>query len=484
MTQPNTSPSSKPRDAAEALVSHALRTRYESLPSATVERTKLILLDTIGAALAGRDADGCRALRNLVTAWGGAPEASLIGLGTRVPAHNAALINGTMARALELDEVHEQALVHSAATIVPVALAAAERWGPASGKDLIAAVAVGLDICCRLALAPTLRLGGADYVPRAISRTYTTGALAGAIVAAKLAGAGEDTMRHALGIAYSQCGGNQQGLSEGVLMVRIQQGLCASQAILSQEFASAGISGVSEPLEGKFGYYEAFWRGDYDRQALLAGLGERFEGDHVSIKPYACCKYAHTAIAAALEIAGRPEFRLEEVERIIVCVQSTDCWELLCDPLELKSNEGELAGRNGWSLAQFSFPYVMAAALARGRLSMAELSQDSRCAPDILSLLRKVRPVLEENSGSAHLPEPGDVEIQFTSGRSVRRVVKHAPGHPDQPMTQAEVLQKFLGCASCLSDGRARLLAESILELEDLPDVRQLLKLTIPEDVQ
>jgi len=150
----------------------------------------------------------------------------------------------------------------------------------------------------------------------------------------------------------------------------------------------------------------------------------------------------------------------------------------------LKSNEAELAGRNGWSLAQFSFPYVMAAALARGRLSMAELSQDSRCAPDILSLLRKVKPVLEENSGSAHLPEPGDVEIQFTSGRSVRHVVKHAPGHPDQPMTQAEVLQKFLGCASCLSDGRARLLAESILGLEDLPDVGQLLKLTIPEDVQ
>src|SRR6185369_3975802 len=152
MTQPNTSPSSKPRDAAEALVSHALRTRYESLPSATVERTKLIMLDTMGAALAGRDADGCLALRKLVTAWGGTPEATLIGVGTRIPAHNAALVNATMARALELDEVHEQALVQSTATIVPVALAAAERWGQTSGKELIAAVAVGLDVCCRLAL--------------------------------------------------------------------------------------------------------------------------------------------------------------------------------------------------------------------------------------------------------------------------------------------------------------------------------------------
>jgi len=484
MTQPNTSPSSKPRDAAEALVSHALRTRYESLPSATVERTKLIMLDTMGAALAGRDADGCLALRKLVTAWGGTPEATLIGVGTRIPAHNAALVNATMARALELDEVHEQALVHSAATIVPVALAAAERWGQTSGKELIAAVAVGLDVCCRLALAPTLRLGGAGYVPRAISRTYTTGALAGALVAAKLAGAGEDTMRHALGIAYSQCGGNQQGLSEGVLMVRVQQGLCASQAILSQELADAGISGVSEPLEGKFGYYEAFWRGDYDRQAILAGLGERFEGDNVSIKPYACCKYAHTGIAAALELAGRDGFHLQDVEQVIVRVQSTDCWELLCDPLELKSNEAELAGRNGWSLAQFSFPYVIAAALARGRLSMAELSEGSRRDPQILSLLRKVKPVLEENSGSAHLPEPGDVEIRFTSGRSVRQVVKHAPGHPKRPMTEAEVLGKFLGCASRLSDGRARLLADSILALDDLPDARTLLKLSIPENTQ
>lgn len=464
-------------DASEALVAHAQRTRFEDLPAQTAARTKLVILDTLGAALAALEADTCRPLRDLAVRWGGAPEATLIGYGDRVPAHHAAMVNGTLARALELDEVHEMALVHSAATIVPVALASAERWGRRDGKSFIAAVALGMDAGCRLSLAPTLRLGGADYVPRAISRTYTTGALAGSLTAAKLAGADAELMRNAFGDAYSQCGGNQQGLNEGVLSVRVQQGLCASQAIVAMELAGAGVTGTRESLEGKYGYYAAYWRGDYDRDAIVGELGKRFEGDNVSIKPYACCKYSHTGIAAAIEIASEPGFRVEDVDAVTIRVQSTDCWELLCAPTELKSSAKELAGPSGWALAQFSFPYVIAAALVRRRLAMEELSVASRTDPTIIGLLRKVRLVLDE-SGKAQLPEPGDVEVKLKSGATIRKVVDVAPGHPRRPLTEAEVLDKFLGCASAaLPAQAARALADRVLNLQRLADVGELLEL-------
>lgn len=468
MTQP---------DASEALIANAQRTTFGTLPAQTVSRTKLVILDTLGAALAALEADTCRPMRDLVLRWGGAPEATLIGFGERVPAHHAAMVNGNLARALELDEVHEMALVHSAATIVPVALASAERWGRRDGKSFLTAVALGMDAGCRLSLAPTLRLGGTDYVPRAISRTYTTGSLAGSITAAKLAGADAELMRNSFGDAYSQCGGNQQGLNEGVLSVRVQQGLCASQAILAMELAAAGVTGTRESLEGKFGYYVAYWRGDYDRNAIVADLGTRFEGDNVSIKPYACCKYSHTGIAAAIDIASQPGFRVEDVESVTIRVQSTDCWELLCAPVELKSSAKELAGASGWATAQFSFPYVIAAALVRRRLSMDELSVASRTDPAIIGLLGKVHLVLEE-SGKAQLPEPGDVEVSMKSGATIRKVVEFAPGHPKRPLTEAEVLDKFLGCASAaLPAERARALADRVLNLERLADVGELLEL-------
>lgn len=464
-------------DASEDLVANAHRTRFEDLPAETVKRTKLVILDTLGAAIAALDADACRPLRDLVGRWGGAPEAGILGYGGRAPAHHAALVNATLARALELDEVHEQALVHSAATMIPVALAAAERWDRRDGKSFLTAVALGMDAGCRLSLAPTLRLGGDDYVPRAISRTYTTGALAGSLVAAYMADADLETMCDAFGVGYSQCGGNQQALNEGVLSVRVQQGLCASQAIIAMELAEAGVTGTRRSLEGKYGYYPAYWRGDYDRNAIVDELGQRFEGDNVSIKPYACCKYSHTAIAAAIDIASDPRFDVDAIEQVTVRVQSTDCWELLCAPLEVKSDPAELAGPSGWSLAQFSFPYVIAAALVRRRLTMAELSPESRRDPAILGVLSSVQCVLDEQGG-AQLPEPGDVTVQLRSGETIARTANYAPGHPERPLESAEIVDKFVGCAARLPKARVNAIIDRVLHLENVADVGELVELT------
>ena len=351
-------------DIDARLVQHAHDLRFEDLPPDTVARAKLVILDTIGAALAAIEADGVRPLEQLMRRWAGTPEAGVFGYGTRGPAHQAALVNATLARALELDDVHEKALVHATATVVPVALAVAEQAGPVDGREFLASVVMGIDLACRLSMAPVISLGGTEYEPRSMSYTYQTGTLAGSLVAARLAGLDREGMADAFGNGYSQCAGNLQGLAEGSVMVRVQQGLAASSAVLAMELARLGVGGIAHPLQGVYGWFRAFYRGRYDPSVLLDGLGARFEVDQLSIKPYACCKYGHNAIAAAVEITEDPAFALDQIEAVSVTVGSRDCWDLISAPLDVKADPASLAGTGGWALAQFSLPFMVACALS------------------------------------------------------------------------------------------------------------------------
>jgi 2-methylcitrate dehydratase PrpD len=461
-------------DVSDELTDHAHDLVFDDLPPATVERAKLLVLDTLGAALAAHGADGCDALHGLVVGWGGSAQAGLIGYSDRVPARHAASLNATLARALELDDVHELGLTHATATMVPVALAAADGRA-VSGRELLTAIVVGIDLGCRLSMAPITDLGGDHYVPRSMSRTYQTGTLAGSVVASRLLGHDVETMRDAFGNAYSQCAGNLQGLAEGTLSVRVQQGLCAEAAVLAAELAGAGISGTRQSLEGTYGWFQAFWGGRYDLEPLTSGLGSRFETDAVSVKPYACCKYGHTAIAAAVEAAGDPAFALDQVERIEVRVFSRDCWDLICEPPSVKADPVALAARNGWSLAQFSLPFMVASALVNGGLTTADLQPEARSDHRINALLGRIDLVLDDTTrGLGELPEPGHVIVTLADGQTIERVVRRTIGHPDLPMTELQQVEKFEWCASQFPAGRRAAVVDAVLRLEELGEISPL----------
>lgn len=469
------------RDLGLVLADHVVSFPTANLPASTASRTALLTLDTIGAAFAAVDADGVAQLRETVRRWGGAPEAGVIGTGERASAPHAALVNATMARALEIDDVHEPGLTHATATMVPVALAMAARRPEVTGAELLTAIALGIDAGCRLAMAPVTDLGGARYVPRSMSRTYQTGVLAGSLVAARLAGAEPEIAYDVLGNAYSHCFGNLQGLAEGVLTVRVGQGVAAQLAIQAYDFGAAGISGGRQPLEGKYGWFGAFWGGRYDGKFVTEGLGQRFEVEAVSVKPYACCKYAHTAIDAALEIRSHPEFDVGAVERVLVHVYSADCWDLLCEPLALKADQAALAGANGRSLAQFSFPYTVACALVRGGLTVADLAEDARTDPQVVELLGKVEMVMVDTTRRlAELPEPGHVEVVLVGGRRLEATVRRTVGHPDHPMSTDQHVQKFRSCAAALGRRRVEAITEAVLGLGELDRAADLTALLDP----
>lgn len=453
-------------DVIQMLVDHALKTSYEDLPESTREATKRLMLDTLGAAVAGTVAEGCPELEELVAGWSGRPEARVIGSGRRVLAQHAALVNSTMGRALELDDVHEEALLHSTVTHVPIALAVAERIGGVSGEDLLTAVALGIDIGARLSLAPKISVMGEGYSYRGMSYTYQTGMLAGALVAGKLMGFDRDQLLNAVGIAYSQCAGNQQCLIEGASTVRLQQGLSSQAAVLAALFTEVGLTGTRNSLEGKYGWFNAFYQGNYDRSVIVDGLGERFETDRVSIKPFPCCKYTHTALSAVLKARAQATFRPEDVERVVLHVNNFEYMNVVCLPLEEKRSPEQLTGPRGWVQGQFSLPFLAAAAIVRGRVTLAELSLDSRSDRTILDLTQRVEPVMDpEVKGQGRiLPTPGDAEIFLRDGRVLREVVRYAKGHFNNPMSYDEVADKFRECARFSGKPMPRAQVEAAIE--------------------
>jgi 2-methylcitrate dehydratase PrpD len=283
----------------------------------------------------------------------------------------------------------------------------------------------------------------------------------------------------AFGNGYSQCAGNLQGLAEGSLMVRVQQGLAASSAVLAMELARSGVGGIHQPLQGIYGWFQAFYGGRYDAAVLLDGLGERFEVDQVSIKPYACCKYGHNAIAAAVDITEDPAFALEQIEAASVTVASRDCWDLICAPLEVKADPAALAGPDGWALAQFSLPFMVACALARGGLTVADLEPASRADPRVAAVLRVLQVDLDDQTrGKAELPEPGHVTVRLRDGRTLERTVTRALGHPDRPMSPEQQMEKFRWCTERLDPQATGRLGETLLGLEDVSDVGDVVRLS------
>ena len=304
-------------DATFLFAKNFVNTRYEDLPPQVIEVTKKQVLDLLGAAIGGFNKPGPKELRELVLEWGGKEESRIMGTALKVPAPNAAHVNATMVHALDYDDVHEAAVMHPGVIAIPTAMALAERKGSLSGKELITIVALGSDIMCRLGLSST---PGRSPIEVGWHQTTLFGFMGAAAVAGRTLGLTEEQIVNAMGIAYHQSGGNGQSVKDGALTKRLGPGFSVKGGITSALLAQKGVTGAHNCLEGQWGLYPLYWRGDYDPKGLVADLGKVFEGERVSIKPYPCCRGLHPAIDAALALVKEHDITAENVESIALFV--------------------------------------------------------------------------------------------------------------------------------------------------------------------
>lgn len=455
--------------AISDIVRHIIRTGYEDIPYAAVESAKREMLDSLATALGGSTRPGLAELVDMVREWGGNEQSTVIAYGFRCPAPNAAQINGTMIHALDYDDGHQVALVHIGCVAVSTCFAVAERMGGASGRELITALALGGDFLARLGLASK---PGGSALSSGWHPTTLFGFLGAAAMAGKLMRLDEDKMINALGLAYHQCGGAGSGVADGALAKRMGPGLAASAGIRSALMAERGITGERDPLEGKTGLFNTYMGGDYDINILTGGLGESFESVNIGDKPYPCCGLTHACIDAALALVERHAIAPGKIRHIVV--YGGDTVYGLSQPPEIKCAPRTITD------AQFSVPWAVATALANGRVTVNDFTEEALKRQDILDLAQKVTARLDP-SMNRHGVGPGGVIITMKDGTEYTEEVEHCLGSVERPMTFEDCTKKFRECAAFsikpLPADKVEAIIDMIAGLEKLDDATEIIRL-------
>jgi 2-methylcitrate dehydratase PrpD len=445
-------------DPAEALAAHVVRTRFEDLPAATVEATKRDLMDTLGCALGGSGAPGIPELLKLFRRWGGTPEAGLLLAGGRLPAPQAAFIHGAMAHALDYDDTYDRGgSIHPGASVLGAALATADMLQGISGRDLILAAALGLDVSCRIALAAT--------TDRGWHRTSAIGVFGATAVAGKLLGLTAPQMHHALGIALSQSAGSRQCIVDGALTKRFQAGQAASAGIVSALLAGEGFTGAVGVFTGRFGFYELYQPGGNDLDALTDGLGSVWRGNEVSFKPYPCGRPLHAAIDGAIHLHHALAIETgADLEDVTVIASSAVVSEYF-QGLPHKRKPTQIVE------AQFALAYLLAAGLLYGRVGIDEVANITD--PNVLDMAQRIKGRVADG--------PPRISARRTDGRTAEQAFGVALGAPENPLSEAQRIEKFRDCAAHalrpIDAATVDRLLDTLGGLEALPDARSLVAL-------
>jgi 2-methylcitrate dehydratase PrpD len=448
------------KDPAWALAEHVCRCGFADLPAATRAATCDDILDTFGCLLGGSGEPGIAEIIRVVGGWGGAAQSQVMLRSQRLPAPHAAMVNASMAHALDFDDTLDHGgSIHPGASVLAAALAVSDLLGGVPGKDLLLAIALGLDVSCRVALASTLDRGW--------HRTAAMGVFGAAAACGKLLGLNVEQMVNALGIAFSQSAGNRQCIVDGALTKRLQAGQAASSGVLAALLAREGFTGAHDIFLGRFGFFRLYQPDGYDAAKLTDGLGRAFRGDELSFKPYACGRPQHALLDAAIAVRGQ-----------LGLGASTDLTEIagvtVTCPAALRDEQfrGATHKRRPEQIveAQFALPYLIAAALVHGRVGVAEVADIGNA--QVLDLAVRITGVATEE-------EKSRITILLRDGRTATAEVGSTLGSPENRLSGEQLMMKFVDCARHavrpLSDDAAHTAIHMIRHLHEVPNVSELL---------
>jgi 2-methylcitrate dehydratase PrpD len=395
--------------------------------------------DIIGIALAASGMEPARIVGEVVDAWGGAGQASVVGRGKRYPAAGAALLNGTLAHALDYDDTHLPSVLHPSGAVVPAALAAAEAGG-ATGRELLAAVAAGDELVVRVGMAGyDPELGNSIFFEKGLHATSIAGTLGAALAAAMVYGLGEEEIGHAVAISASMGAGIIEANRTGGTVKRIHCGWAAHAGVTAAELAHRGLTGPPTVFEGRFGFLQAFLDDKADTGAIVRGLGEEWELPRIFFKPYPANHFTHAGIDAAIKLR-QEGLDVRKVENIELGV-ATPTLRTIAQPAEEKARP-----KTGYA-AQFSGPFTVATALVGGGglgVSLEDFTDEDVEDPVKLDLASRVRCVPDDECDRIFPNQfPAVLRLRLENGEVREARVLHNRGGPQNPLTDEELGIKF-----------------------------------------
>jgi 2-methylcitrate dehydratase PrpD len=454
-------PAATPPLIAEELARFVGSFSADAIPAAVVARARHLILDAIGIALASTTYDFAHRALTAIAGLAGAGDTAVIGMPARLPVRDAALMNGILIHGLDFDDTHTGGVIHATSSLLPTVLAVGAR-GRASGRDLLAAYVLGVEAAARLGAVAKGAFHQVGFHP-----TGLIGAFACALAAGRLMGLSEKQLVMAQGIALSAGAGSLEFLEDGAWNKRFHPGWAATSGITAAALAQQGFVGARRAYEGRFGLYASHLQNHFDPADLAlatAGLGETWELLQVAVKPYPACHFVHACIDAALALR---EQRLDpaQIERVRALVPA-EVVKTVCEPVVNKRRPA-----NSYD-AQFSIPYVIAAALRRGRFTLDELEDEALGDPAILALADRVDYEIDPDS-SFPRHYCGEVVVTTRTSRTLRHREQINRGNGERPLGETAIVEKFRSNAErAVSSERAIRVEQLVLTLDDTADAR------------
>jgi 2-methylcitrate dehydratase PrpD len=452
----------KNQTAEEQLASFIVGTDYKDLPREVIEISKNAILDLIGVALAGSSEPPGKILLEELKESRGQSQAGVIGGGFRTSVTLASLCNGTMAHALDYDDVSENWTGHPSTVLVPSILAMGENCH-STGKEILTAYVVGFEVGAKLGIG----IGKFMY-GRGWHNTSTIGSIASAAAAAKLLKLGVEETKMALGIAASLASGLRENF--GTMTKPLHAGNAARNGNLAGLLAKRGFTSSERWLTADSGFSKAFGAENDGLNDALSELGKQFStiSPGIQLKYYPSCNGTHSPLEATLKL--RKQYSLNPKD-----IAGVDCAVAPYLPHMLIHHHPK-TGLEG----KFSLEFAVSVALIDGKAFLPQFTDERVSAPDIQAFIPKIKyHVLPELGNVFDMNLPVTIAITLKNGEKVSITENNATGKPTNPMSPEQLRNKFENCTRILSQGDRAEVVELVSNMEKLDGIDNLMNLIV-----
>ena len=449
----------------QEIARYIVRTRYRDLPDDVLDLARGFILDGLGVALAGSTEECARIVQRQTRQMGGKNEASILGTTMMAPAPRAALANGVAGHAMDYDDTQlstsKQAvyglLTHPTTPVLAAVLAISEKE-KMSGKDLVLAYVLGVEVECRVADAINPR-----HYQSGFHSTATMGGLGAAMAAGKLLRLREERLVAALGIAASMASGLRENF--GTMSKPLHAGRAAENGVTAALLARDGFTAATNILEARRGFFNAM-AGGYDESKITGRLGSPYfmKQPGISIKPYPSGSLSHPAQDLILDLVKEHDLKADDIEGIDVGTNS-NVPNALIYPMPKTALEGK-----------FSIPFCMAIAVLERKAGIGQFQDRKVRDKKVIELMKRVTLYIDQELEQLGYDQVrSHVRVRLKNGRVVEGRYDVARGHPEKPMSWTDLAEKFHDCAGVvLPRNKIDRAIELVAQIETLKTLKPL----------
>ena len=455
------------KDLTAYLARFVIDTEYPGIPSDVMELGKKSILDGLGLALSGSRAETAGIVEKYVNGLGVQKGgATVMGSAAKFPARFAAFANGVAIHVDDFDDTQLAVakdrvyglLTHPTVCVLPAAIATAELEGK-TGKDLLLAYHVGIEVECKIAEAISPR-----HYEDGFHSTGTIGVFGSTAACGKLRGFDAPKIARAFAIAASHSAGLRENF--GTFMKSYQAGHAAQTGVVASDFAALGWTGAEQILEAQRGFFHAYG-GGYDPAAILNKLGSpwTFAMPGISIKPFPSGSLTHPGMTEMLRLVRTNSIRAADVERVEVGTNRNMPNALI--------HHHPTTGLQ----AKFSMEFCMAILLLDGKADLTKYTDAVVNRPDVQDMIKRVHFYADPEAEKAGYDKMTTIiKIILKNGQTISGRADFGKGSPADPMSYDDVAEKFRGCAAFAQWPASKVtqIVEMVRKLEDVPDIRSL----------